>query len=318
MLKKTAHLLWVLLFAALAAGCATTATIKTNEFAAYHDAVETLSAGSAEALAYEREWTYRNYLAQFTEGGPASPADLILDFPTGPGAPFASALPDAPQYMAIRDTETRLAELNKLFSDYTVLLMDLAGADAKDADRIKNLGEALNKNSLSAAQALGVHVGAKPVALFSAAATTAAQAYVNHHRRESLQTVLRDNQPAVDAFARLGADAASISAVGIKTEYQNDTKRWVNRYAKAAASKRPKLIEEQLALNERTIAQLDALRKIHDGYLLLARKHAELASSVVTGNAVDLRRLIDNGRELRDLYKRLRAAGEAKSNASKE
>jgi len=318
MLNRACHILSVVLLAAFAAGCATTAPIKTDKFVAYHDAVETLSAGSAEALAYEREWTYRNYLAQFTEGGAASPADLILDFPTGPGAPFASALPDAPQYMTIRDTETRLAELNTLFSDYTLLLMDLTGADAKDADRIRSLGESLNKNSLSAAQALGVQAGAKPVALFSAAATAAAQAYVNHHRRESLQAVLRDNQPAVDAFARLGADAASISAVGIKTEYQNDTKRWVDRYAKAAASKRPKLIEEQLALDERTVAQLDALRKIHDGYLLLARKHAELATSVVTGNAVDLRRLIDNGRQLRDLYKRLRATGEAASDAHKE
>lgn len=318
MLKQTSHILAVALFAAFAAGCAATAPVKTEEFAAYHDAVETLSAGSAEALAYERDWTYRNYLTQFSEGGAANPADLILDFPTGSGAPFASALPDAPQYMAIRNTETRLAELNKLFSDYTLLLMDLAGADAKDADRIKNLGEALNKNSLSAAQALGLSVGPKPVALFSAAATAAAQAYVNHHRRDSLQTVLRDNQPAVDAFARLGADAASISAVGIKTEYHNDSKRWVARYTQATASKRPKLIEQQLALNERTIAQLNALREIHDGYLLLARKHAELASSVVTGNDVDLRHLIDNGQQLRDLYRRLRAAGEAKSGASKE
>jgi hypothetical protein len=312
------HALWLWLLAVLLGGCAATAPVKTDDFVAYHAAVESLSAGSAAALAYEREWTYRNYLASFTEGGAAKPAALILDFPDGPGAPFAWTLSDAPQYMAIQATETRLAELDKLFSDYSSLLVELSGATAKDSARITALGEALNKNSISAAQALGMAPEAKPVALFSTAATSAAQAYVNHRRRTSLQAVLRANQPAVDAFAKLGADAAGISAVGIKTEYQNDTKRWVERYVKAAPSRRDKLIEEQLALNERTIAQLGALRKIHDSYLLLARKHAELANSVGTGGRIDFRRLIENGRQLRDLYKRLQTAGEQQLGAGEK
>ncbi len=317
MLQSIRHVLSLSLLGVLLAGCAATAPVKPDSFVAYHDAVESLSAGSAAALAYEREWTYRNYLASFTEGGSQNPANLILDFPAGSGAPFAWSLSHPPQYLAIQHTEARLAQLNKLFSDYSLLLVELSGAKATDAERITSLGQALNKNSLSTAKALGIHAQAKQVALFSAAATAAAQAYVNKRRRESLQAVLRANQPAVDAFARLGADAARISAVGIQTEYQNDTKRWADRYAKAAPSKRDKLIAEQLTLNQRTIDQLNALHKIHDSYLLLAQKHAELAASVGTGNSIDLRGLIDNGQQLRDLYKRLRAAGEKQLGSDK-
>lgn len=295
------------LTATLLAGCAATAPIDTKQFTAYHDAVESLRKGSETALAFEREWTYRNYVAALSEGGGVNPQNLILDFPDGPKGTFAWSLASAPVYITIQNSERSLKQVNDVFSNYTQLLLELAGSKSDDAERIKSLGKALNDKSQSVERALGAEPDKKNVAFFSAVAAEAAQAYLNNKRRKSLQTVLRENQAAVDAFARLGADVASISAAGIKSEYQNDTSRWMRRVTAASGAGRVKLVQEQLALNERTIGQLNALQQIHDSYLALAQKHAELASSVATKGKVDFRYLLGEGQRLRDFYRELQA-----------
>ncbi|MBK9130141.1 MAG: hypothetical protein IPM20_00655 [Gammaproteobacteria bacterium] len=287
-------------------GCVATAPVKSDRFDAYRDAAEALFSGSKAALSFESEWTYRNYLTSITEGAEtANPADIILEFPDEADDTFDWSLPNAPVFMAVNDTALRLGRINALFSEYVSLLAELAGGEKRDMDRILALGQALNRNSSSAAQALGLAAGPKETAFFSAAALSAANAYLSHKRRASLRDVLQDNQPVVEAFSRLGSEAAALSAVGIKTEYQNDVERWIARIVKATPSQRDDLIKKQLALNERTIAQLEALRQIHDGYQALSRKHAELALSLESDKDVDLHQLVEDGKRLRDLYKGL-------------
>lgn len=300
------------------AGCATTAAVDSERFEEYRQAFSALQASAEEALAFEREWAYDNYMRALQAGGHESPADVILEFPSEEGDAFAWSLPGRPIFLTLEDSASGLSRVNGLFSDYTALLVGLAGGQSDDAARIEALAEALNENSRSASQALGLEVDAEQTAFFATAAAAAARVYLENRRADDLRTVLEENQQAVDAFARLGAELAELSAIGVKEEYQDATDAWIERVVNAPSSRRAQLVEQQLELNQRTIAQLRGLRALHDGYLEVAGTHADLARTVGSEAPAGIRTIADRAREVQDLYKRLREAGSEDAGSSEE
>ena len=295
-----------LVVAIAGAGCATQPAVESERLEQYRQAFSALQASAEEALAFERDWAYENYMRGLQEGGPESPADVILQFPAADGDPFAWSLPDRPIFQSLDESASALSRVNGLFSDYTSLLVGLAGGDSDDAAGIEALAARLNENSRSAARALGLEVEAEDTALFATAAATAARAYLEHQRAEDLREVLRRNQDAVAAFARLGADMAELSATGVKDEYQDATDAWIQRVIGAPADRRAQLVERQLERNQRTIAQLRGLRMLRDGYLQVAETHAELARALGSEAPVDVQAIAERARDVRELYRRLR------------
>lgn len=297
------------LVAVMTAGCSTTATVDSGPFETYRQAFSELRTGAEDALAFEREWAYENYMNALKAGGPESPADVILEFPAVEGNPFAWSMPGRPIFLTLEDSGKKLSRVNDLFSDYTALLVRLAGGESDDAGHIETLAERLNENSRSAGRALGLEVDAEQTAFFATAAAAAARAYLENRRADDLRTVLERNQQAVEAFTRLGAELVELSAIGVKDEYQDAAKAWSKQVVNASSGQRARLVERQLELNRRTISQLGGLRTLRDGYLEVAETHRALARTVGGEARVDVRALADRAREVRDLYQRLREAG---------
>ncbi len=292
----------------LGSGCAATSGVDVERFQKYRGAFSELSSSAEAALAFERQWAYDNYMVALKSGGFESPSDVILKFPAEADDPFGWSLPKAPIFLTLRETEAQLARVNDVFSEYISLLVALAGGDSGDSERIEALATDLNHNSRSAGRALGLDVEAQHAGFFATAAASAAKAYLARKRSEDLRAVLERNQKAVEAFAGLGAEAAELSAIGIKDEYQDATQRWIQRVVDTPPGGRAELVEEQLGLNERTISQLQGLRKLHDGYLALAEAHSALARTVATSSPFSVDGLAEQAREVRDLYNRLKAS----------
>jgi len=304
-MRKGSRVIGLWLAALVVAGCATGDRIDIASFEAYHEAVAELGTSAGQALAFEREWAYENYMAALAAGGHERPSDVILQFPAD--GPFAWALADAPIFVDLRQTEAKLARINDVFERYTALLVTLAGGEADDGERIERLAGRLNENARSAAGAVGLDLDAGQGALFATAAATAAQAWLANRRAGDLAAVLAANQGAVADFAELGAAAAETAAVGIKDAYQDATQRWIARVVEAGVGARAGLVEEQLATNARTIGQLRGLEQIRDGYLALADTHAQLGRGLASGRLPDVQALVERATAIRALYQRLSA-----------
>lgn len=305
------HGMLLALVAVLASGCAGTGEVPRETLQAHQEDARDLARAVDDHLTRERDRAYEHYMTALASGGSANPANVIMDFPAGDGAPFRWTLPNAPGFVAVDDAARRLERLNQLYIRYTDLLVALAGADADAEGRLDSLARTLHQESGALTQLLPVQPETDDRALFATAAATAARTWLERRRGRDLAAVLDANQAAVDALARVGRQAAENAAIGVQDGYRDRTRRWIRRIGDAPESEHPDLVAEQLDTNDRVIARLDALAAIHEAYTAVARTHAQLANSLTRQREPDLEALAARVRAIGAAYRNLGGAAEA-------
>ena len=309
------HGMLLALVAVLASGCAGTGAVPRETLRTHHEDARDLAGAVDDSLTRERDRAFDQYMTALASGGTANPADVIMDFPAGDGAPFRWTLPNAPGFVAVDDAARRMERLNQLYIRYTDLLVALAGADADAQDRLDNLARTLHRESGSLMQVLPLQPETDDRALFATAAATAARIWLERRRARDLAAVLDANQVAVDALARVGREAAENAAIGVQDGYRDRTRHWVRRVGDAPADEHPDLVAEQLDTNDRVIARLEALAAIHAAYTAIARTHAQLANSLTRQRQPDFQELAARVRAIGAAYRKLDGTAEAGSGA---
>jgi len=221
-----------------------------------------------------------------------------------------------PLFVKVRKAQKALEHLNSQFAKYTGLLIQISGGEIVDQKRFDKLAADLNKNSKSAVQALSQAGGGKislaaseqGLALFSAAAATAAKAYIDNKRKEELQKTITENQPVVDLFSKLAKQLIVITGKNLKKEYASRQAVIASKFASATKqADKEKWVVALIDFNNQITDGLDALKALNKSYGLLPESHKALGESIDKDFiATTIRELNDSGKNLNRLYRDLR------------
>ena len=260
-------LVCITLICVLASGCA--AKIKTDPFKAYADANRKLQDAADDSLKIAYDWSVSSYSRRVQTS-----KDAIMGLMLMPDEndPFGWKAPEKKPALPLKVASFRggVNRLNSSLVQYADLLMQLASDEIISSKQFEQMAGDLNSGVKSAFSSIGQSPGDSKVALFSAAAMTAAQQYLESKRKSHLIEVLRSNQKEVESAAGLGKEAARILAAVMRQEYNDES----------AELARKASVEPLLKLDERYVAQLQILRTLHDAYDQLPVAHQQLSSSL--------------------------------------
>ena len=260
-------LVCITLICVLASGCA--AKIKTDTFKAYADANRKLQESADDSLKIAYDWSVSSYSRSVQTS-----KDAIMGLMLMPDEndPFGWKAPEKKSALPLKVASFRggVNRLNSSLVQYADLLMQLASDEIISSKQFEQMAGDLNSGVKSAFSSIGQSPGDSKVALFSAAAMTAAQQYIESKRKSHLIEALRSNQKEVESAAGLGKEAARILAALMRQEYNDES----------AELARKASVEPLLKLDERYVAQLQILRALHDAYDQLPVAHQQLSSSL--------------------------------------
>jgi hypothetical protein len=285
-------LVCITLICVLVSGCA--AKIKTDPFKAYADANRKLQDSADDSL----KMAYDCSVSSFSRRVQISKDTVLgLMLTQDKNDPFGWKAPDNDKealplkFAALRDGVNRL---NKSLVQYADLLMQLASDELVSSKQFEQMAGDLNSGVRSAFSSIGKSPRDSKAALFSAAAMTAAQQYIESKRRSHLVEALRSNQTEIESAASLGKEAARIMAQPIVKEYNDESAELVRKPA----------VEPLLKLDERYIAQLQVLRSLHDAYDQLPVAHQQLSASLESegSHLGQIQALYDNAMRIQHLY----------------
>ena len=260
-------LVCITLICVLASGCA--AKIKTDPFKAYADANRKLQDSADDSLKIAYDWSVSSYSRSVQTS-----KDAIMGLMLMPDEkdPFGWKAPEKKSALPLKVASFRggVNRLNSSLVQYADLLMQLASDEIISSKQFEQMAGDLNSGVKSAFSSIGQSPGNSKVALFSSAAMTAAQQYLESKRKSHLIEALRSNQKEVESAAGLGKEAARILAAVIRQEYNDES----------AELARKASVEPLLKLDDRYVAQLQILRTLHDAYDQLPVAHQQLSSSL--------------------------------------
>jgi hypothetical protein len=287
----------VTISAILIAGCASAVTIPPQPFEDFEQSITTLKTSADEALAVEQQIVFERHLARWVEE-----ADVLqLQLQADPLDPFALTISGKSLYRDIQASRSKLRELNSLLQGYAATLSLLSGSTedspSVDAD---TLVSDLKTNAEAVARSLELEVDI-PDGLFFGFGQVAKN-LVEGKRQELLIRLINESQAEIEMFARAGQNIAKLSAFGISAEYQTKFSALTAGADDLSESKRKKLIESLLALNEDTVRQIDTLKMVHDAYQALPDAHQDLARAVEEGRSLSFTELLAVAESLKQRY----------------
>ena len=219
-----------------------------------------------------------------------------------------------PLFVKWKRLDSGLTELNLAFIEYTSLLASLADVELIKTEDFDQLAADLNGNARSALASLGKKVDGDQLALFSAAASTAAHAYISNKRKEYLKDVITKNQDLVDEYIEFARETVRSLADDIKVPYQDTNRSLLEQWSNSGPGQKRAIAEKIYANSEVTGITLDMLRSIDKTYESLAETHKKLAAGLANGH-FSVNDLILNVKRLQKLYKDLNKANEAAEKA---
>ena len=288
-------LVFMVFISVLASGCA--AKIKTEPFKAYADANRKLQQASDDSLKMAYDWSVSSYSRNVQNS-----RDSILGLMLLPDAndPFGWKAPDNKVALPLKVAAFRggVNSLNSSLVQYAGLLMQLASDELISSKQFDQMAGDLNSNVKNAFSSFGKTPGDSKVALFSAAAMTAARQYIESKRRGYLVEALRSNQKEIESAAGLGKEAARIIAAVLRQEYNDES---------AELARKPS-VESLLKLDERYIAQMQVLRALYDTYDQLPVAHQQLSASLESDSTQlgQIQALYDDAMRIQHLYANLK------------
>ena len=279
------------------AGCASVHSISSQPFDEFEQAIATLKVSANEALLVEQQIVYDRYLAQWVEEGDV----LQLQLEPDPLDPFAVNISGKSLYRDIQASRTKLRALNTLVHEYARSLVLLSG-NSEDSPTVNAdvLASDLKTNAKAVARTLELDVQI-PNGLFFGFGQVASN-LVESKRQDLLIELINESQAEIDLLARAGQNIAKLSAFGISAEYQTKFSARTANVSDLSESKRRKLIESLLALNEETLRQIDTLKMVHDAYQSLPGAHRDLARAVTEGRSLSFTELVAVAESLKQRY----------------
>jgi len=295
--RDTLRIFSIAVSAIVIAGCASAASIPPQPFEDFEQAVATLKVSADEALLVEQQIVYDRYMAQWVEE-----ADVLqLQLEADPFDPFAIKIVGKSLYRDIQESRSKLRRLNTLVQDYAGTLVLLSGSTENsptvDAD---TLASDLKTNAEAVARSLQLEVDI-PNGLFFGFGQVAKN-LVESKRQDLLIKLINESQAEIELFAEAGMNIAKLSASGISTEYLKKFSALTAGVNDLSESKRKKLIESLLALNEETLRQIDTLKMVHDAYQALPDAHRDLARAVEEGRSLSFTELLAVAESLKQRY----------------
>lgn len=293
-------MLW-LMFLTLLPACSAINTVSTIPFEDYQDAVSTLKQESDHALQVAYQHELDQFKADLAGDDVSNVSSIMLQFP--PDDPYAwKYLTDEqgtlkPLFLSMADMQQTLASMNSQLLSYTELLVALAGADENTQLDVQAEAQEFKENASSLVGRLNQFnidasgVGPQGLALFSTAAALSAEAFLENKRKALLVGVLRAGVEPLETFVKKAQEATSITAQGVKDQYQDQIKNAVRASIAAKGEDRIKSLEQLLALNDDSTQQLELLSNIHKSYGALPHSHRRLITAVDQGRQVNLAEL---------------------------
>jgi hypothetical protein len=312
--KKLSHLvLGVFIAAVFLVGCATT-KIKPEPFAEFSTSIQELRSGADKALELNVEQNRQYFInltakASFDPNGAEDIMNLMIQ--KGDSAnPFSWKMDKTPLFMISQRFRSGVYSLNTSLVTYAELLKNLASSDLVSKKYFDTMANDLNENLNDTAKQLEISVEGKDLAIFSAAATAAAHAYIENRRQGLLRKAMEKNQENIAAIANHLQEAIGIAARNLRKEYDRRGKLLAVQLVPSSGgnlSVRRKRVKEFIALNEKFVARLSALEILSNSYGSLPNAHIELIRALEQpGLSLSaIRELYENGKHLYDLYKKL-------------
>jgi hypothetical protein len=231
---------------------------------------------------------------------------------SAPGDTFGWKSSQPPLFLTTARFRDGVYRLNSTIIEYANALARLGSKDLIDPAAFNQLAKDLNANLNSAVTALGVQTSGKEVAIFSTVASAAFEAYLRHQQRSALVKALRDNQPAIQTTAELGAQAVRITAEAVRSEYDLRAQTLaVAAVSPGTQASRQAAVRDLADLDDRFVKELAALRVLHDTYVALPGAHQEVAASLEQSGfgLASVQALFQNGQDLFRRYEELAGKG---------
>jgi len=298
----------------LSACVSTSPPIQPDSLADFRDTLVQLNVKSTEALTAEYDWNYRNYKQRVRADSETSPNALTLDFCETDfdsywgGCDGGSEEP--PVFMVIADSKRDLSKLNQTMIDYANFLLLFNNANDDTRSSLKDSATKIGQSAQSIAAKAGTSLNQENFGAFATISVGIVEQLLAKKQKDGMAAVLADFQPGVQTFAALGSEAMRISAVGIQTEYQDESPSLRAKIAtETDGAARLQQVEKLIALNEQTSRQLDTLKILSAAYESLPGAHAELIAALQSGYRASLGELVSHIEMINSAYQTLHAPG---------
>jgi hypothetical protein len=303
---------------ALSACVSTSPPIQPDSLAAFRDTLVQLNVKSTEALTAEYDWNYRNYKQRVKADSETSPKALTkaltldfceTDFDSYWGSCEVGS-EESPVFMVIADSKRDLSRLNQMMIDYANFLLLFNNANDDTRSSLENSAAKIGQSAQSIAAKAGKSLNQENFGAFATIGVGIVEQLLAKKQKDGMAAVLADFQPGVETFAELGSEAMRISAVGIQTEYQDESPPLRAKIAtESDGAARLQQVEKLIALNEQTSRQLDTLKILSAAYESLPGAHAELISALQSGYRASLGELVSHIEMISSAYQTLHAPG---------
>lgn len=282
----------------------------------YRDTLVDLGVKSNQALTTEYDWNYRNFRERLETEGAIDPLTLVLRFCGGTfdwqWGECGGDESGMPVFNVIAKSRSDLAILNDLLIGYANFLIEFNEANSDTEARLEASAEKIGNSVASISGRFGKQLDTQKIGAFSTIGMNAVQQLLARKQRDGMAAVMQDFHPGVREFALLGSRAMETSAVGIKDEYGDEHQKLVVKIARESdGTKKVRLVEELLALNEQTSMHLDSLGSIYAAYRALPDADAGLISALESGRRANLEELIGHVEAISAAYRQFKTVGES-------
>jgi hypothetical protein len=297
----------------LSACVSTSPPIPPNSLGDFRDTLVQLNAKSTEALTAEHDWSYRNYKESVKGTENLDPNALALKFCESDfDAYWGScdlASEGTPVFMVIADSRRDLGRLNQMLIDYANFLLLFNNANEDTRSSLEDAAGRIGDSAQSIATKFEGSIDEARFGAFAKIGVGIVEQLLAKKQRDGMAAVLADFQPGIQAFAELGSEAMQISALGIQAEYQTEVQPLNTAIEQEEdGTRRLKLVEDLIALNEQTARQLDVLGSLAAAYGSLPGAHAELMSALQSGYRASLNELVASIEAVSSAYQTLHAS----------
>jgi len=304
-----------LIFAMCLAGCGS--AIDPAPFHRFTESVTDLRDSSDDILALQYESARERFLDQTVLGDSLS-SENVQRLLLGPAEerPFFWEAPEPqPLFLAARQFRETVGALNDVLVQYAELLAELAAAGQISEEEFGVTAEGINTGLRDAVGAFGETGHTNEIAIFSVAATQLFQQYLNSQSKDKLRRAIEGNQENIRLVSDHLHDAMRLASQHAFAEYSPrslDLALSLGPDSPLSTGDKKDRLVQLIELDEALIKRLEALRHLNDAYQSLPGANRDLAASLSKGESAlsSVKRIRDNAKRLRALYRTLSAAAD--------
>ncbi|MCK4621536.1 MAG: hypothetical protein KAT62_04895 [Desulfuromonadales bacterium] len=295
---------------ALLSGCA---TIDPKPFSEFSLAVQEFRDGADTALSVNNELNRERYIKRIAKQslqseGKDDVLNLFID--NVENDPFGWKMKKVPLFMVSKRFQSGVYNLNSSLVEYAELLKSLAAPETVSKEQFDDLARDLDAGLTAAAERLEFKEVGKGIAMFSAAATQAAHAFIDNKRGKSLQKIIDENQGNIATIAEKLQEALRLAAINLRTDYKSKRMNLAPRLtpgSKDNLGSREKIVKQFVELNEEYVTRLEILKVLDNSSQTLPNAHRELALAIKSPKMKlsSISDLSKKGKQLKKLYKEL-------------